>query len=673
MKHNFIGKWITDKTFADLSPVDVFGIQERGEALPEDENKNSHILFRGKLSLDKAPSSALIYISADDYYKLYINGRYVAMGPAPSYHICYNYNTLDIKDLLKAGENTLAIHTYYQGYVNRVWQSGDSRQGLIFDIEVDGKIALSSDENIKTARHTGFSALGTVGYKTQFMESYDSSSPEDKFYLENFDDSCWQNASVKENDDHIMTEQKSHGVVLEEISPIFFEKRGNTLFFDFGRVYVGYVSADAKGEKGEKITLRAGQELSEDGSVRYKMRCNCTYLEEWHLSGENDTLNQFDYKAFRYLEIESDGNAVIDNVKLISRHYPFGKTAKLSDLFDKGEDSDSARKIWELCAYSLKYGVQETIQDCMDREKGFYLGDGCYTAFAHMILTKDDSMVRKLIDDAFTSSFINKGLATCMSCSFIQKIAEYPLILAELLVWHYRYSGDREYMKSNLEKMIKVFDFYKERYEKDFLLNDLDRWCVVEWPKNYRDGYAVDITEGKVCTEAHISINAYYLRAVQCVNKLLCELGKEKYRDEKPIYDRIVEVFYDKESHMFCDGEEHRNISLVGNLFPYSFGIAPDEKFEENFIAMLREKGEDKTFLFTTFPLLFRFVREGRYDEIRRTVLNDGTWKRMLREGATSTFEGWGKDCKWNTSLFHLTMASAVIFMADVSLSDYIQ
>ena len=37
----------------------------------------------------------------------------------------------------------------------------------------------------------------------------------------------------------------------------------------------------------------------------------------------------------------------------------------------------------------------------------------------------------------------------------------------------------------------------------------------------------------------------------------------------------------------------------------------------------------------------------------------------MLREDATTTFEGWGKDTKWNTSLFHLTMSYAALFLSD--------
>ena len=49
-------------------------------------------------------------------------------------------------------------------------------------------------------------------------------------------------------------------------------------------------------------------------------------------------------------------------------------------------------------------------------------------------------------------------------------------------------------------------------------------------------------------------------------------------------------------------------------------------------------------------------------------MLDEGAWLRMLSEDATTTFEGWGKDTKWNTSLFHLTMSYAAIFLSDTDL-----
>ena len=66
--------------------------------------------------------------------------------------------------------------------------------------------------------------------------------------------------------------------------------------------------------------------------------------------------------------------------------------------------------------------------------------------------------------------------------------------------------------------------------------------------------------------------------------------------------------------------------------------------------------------------MLLGLVRNHRYDLVKEALLNDGAWKRMLREGATTTFEGWGKDTKWNTSLFHLTITYGAAFMADVDI-----
>ena len=54
---------------------------------------------------------------------------------------------------------------------------------------------------------------------------------------------------------------------------------------------------------------------------------------------------------------------------------------------------------------------------------------------------------------------------------------------------------------------------------------------------------------------------------------------------------------------------------------------------------------------------------DGDTQRLRTALLDPGAWLRMLREGAATTYEGWGRDTKWNTSLFHLTMAYALAFL----------
>ncbi len=664
--HRFIGKWISDEEFYALPARNVFHKQLEPLALPCDEHRNRHILFRKKFHLDKTAASAKIYISADDYYKLYINGRFVAQGPAPAYHTAYNYNTLDVTEFLLEGENLIAVHTLYQGLINRVWQSGDNRHGLLLDLSVDGEVKISSDESFLTAQHSAYREIGTVGYDTGFLEEYDSNASEVGFEKPDFDDSAWDRAHEVLADDHTVKAQESKMLVFENISPKMTRKNENKIFLDFGSNYVGYLAVSARGKARDTVTIRCAQELDDDGNVRFNLRANCKYEETWILGEGESSLDWFDYKSFRYAELILPEGCEIVDVHLVARHYPFELEASLKQEYASDEN---LKNIWNLCINTQKYGVQEVIQDCMEREKGFYVGDGCYTALTNAILTQDDSIVRKLIDDGFSSDFVTDSLVTCLNCSFMQEIAEYPLMLVYLVLWHYRLFSDREYLAKNYEKIVKLLESYRRDYGRAGLLSELDKWCVVEWPANFRDGYDVDLTENQVCHEAHISINSYYIEAIRTANKIAAELGLAPYRDEKPLYTAFLDAFYDKERSIFTDAKNTDHVSLIGNVTAFGLGLCPDEKCLNNIIKMIEERGISSVSLFGAHLLLMGYVRYGMSEHIGEVMLDRGAWLRMLREDATTTFEGWGKDTKWNTSLFHLTMSYGATFLADIDLS----
>ncbi len=160
--HNFEGKWITTPEFENLPKTNVFHRQldKRSEKKVSDlasKIQNRHILFRKTFQLNTSPQNAKLYFSADDHAKVYINGEFVAMGPTAGYHFNYFYHEVDVSKFLKQGKNTIAIHSYYQGYINRVWVSGDYRHGFICDIISDGKTLLKTDDTWKYAIHAAFS------------------------------------------------------------------------------------------------------------------------------------------------------------------------------------------------------------------------------------------------------------------------------------------------------------------------------------------------------------------------------------------------------------------------------------------------------------------------------------------------------------------------------------
>ena len=65
-------------------------------------------LFRKQFDLTNYSGPFVIHCSADNRYRLYVNGKFVAMGPAKSDLSNWYYETIDIGPFLKYGVNTLA-------------------------------------------------------------------------------------------------------------------------------------------------------------------------------------------------------------------------------------------------------------------------------------------------------------------------------------------------------------------------------------------------------------------------------------------------------------------------------------------------------------------------------------------------------------------------------------
>lgn len=112
-------------------------------------------------------------------------------------------------------------------------------------------------------------------------------------------------------------------------------------------------------------------------------------------------------------------------------------------------------------------------------------------------------------------------------------------------------------------------------------------------------------------------------------------------------------------------------MSLPGNVYATFGHLAPteDSSARTAFLALMKERGYSSISLFQFFPIFCWLRLTGEEALLHDLLVSPDAWRRNLREGGTRTFEGWGRDTKWNTSLFHLTIASAAVFMTDVRLS----
>lgn len=96
-----------------VKPVNLFHRMKHDTAVKDCGVKNYHVHFRKKFTC-RNKDNIKIRISADDYYKLYINGKFVCQGSASAYYTSYKYNEIDISEYIRDGNNIISVHFFLQ-------------------------------------------------------------------------------------------------------------------------------------------------------------------------------------------------------------------------------------------------------------------------------------------------------------------------------------------------------------------------------------------------------------------------------------------------------------------------------------------------------------------------------------------------------------------------------
>ncbi|HTQ28300.1 MAG TPA: alpha-L-rhamnosidase N-terminal domain-containing protein, partial [Puia sp.] len=109
--------------------------------------------LRKSFTLPDKPASFVVHVSADNRYRLYVNGRSVSTGPARSDLANWNFETVDIASFLQKGDNVVAATVWnfatYRPYAQISFQTafilqGDGAPESVINSNASWKIILDS-------------------------------------------------------------------------------------------------------------------------------------------------------------------------------------------------------------------------------------------------------------------------------------------------------------------------------------------------------------------------------------------------------------------------------------------------------------------------------------------------------------------------------------------------
>lgn len=656
--------WLCDPDFLGRRPIQTFHKQmDKAFVRAEhpEELRNRHMLVRRAFQADAAQGLWEMDITADDYYKLYVNGVFVGQGPAPSYPDRQMVNRYDLGPFLRPGKNVLAMHVYYMGQLTRAWQSGDLRQGLWFALLHGGEPVLESDSRCKAFSLRAHLPSKTFGYNTQYIEDIDGARVPEGWTGLAFDDGAWPAAIENPADDHALMRQPTPPVVTYDARPLLCEQRGEAIFCDMGHEVVGTIECTARAEGGGLVEFRMGEELNEDGSVRYLTRCNCEGRAYWRLSGRaRDEISFYDYMAFRYFELRAPENSIdLNTLRVRVRHYPMDWDACRFD-----SDSELANGMFDICKRAVMLGAQEGFLDCPSREKGQYLGDGTITAHAHLLLTGDPRLYRKMLFDFAASARICPGLMAVAPGNEMQEIADYSCQYPGQILTYYRLTGDLETVRALMGVVDALEDYFDRYCNEDGLIDHMaEKWNIVDWPQNLRDDYDFPLDQ-PIGPGVHNVINAFYYGLKRDADEMRALLGVG-LRQEAEALRRAYNRAFRMESGLYRDSLRSLHASLHANALPLYYGMPEAGDVP----AIVRHIGAKKLCcgVYMAHFVLKGLARAGAWQTFFELLFSEDehSWANMLSEGATTCFEAWGKDQKWNTSLCHPWACAPIIALIE--------
>ena len=156
--------------------------------------------FRKHISTPVKPAKFIIHVSADNRYRLFVNGQSVATGPARSDLANWNFETVDIAPYLQAGDNVLAATVWnfgaYRAYAQISYRTA-------FVVQGDGETEKTANTNAswKVMSDSGYTPhpisrdMHTYVVTTE-GEQLDAGAYPFQFETPSFDDSRWSPAAV---------------------------------------------------------------------------------------------------------------------------------------------------------------------------------------------------------------------------------------------------------------------------------------------------------------------------------------------------------------------------------------------------------------------------------------------------------------------------------------------
>jgi len=141
---------------------------------PSSNPQNSYTGFRHDFEMKSLPKAAPFHITADQSYRLWVNGQYVCRGPLRSQQSDWYYDTVELLPFLKPGKNWISVEVHNPGLSHYSYAYRD-RAGFLCSAKWDNGTTIASRlTDWLVFRNTAYNFnTGRISVQLGFQEELD--------------------------------------------------------------------------------------------------------------------------------------------------------------------------------------------------------------------------------------------------------------------------------------------------------------------------------------------------------------------------------------------------------------------------------------------------------------------------------------------------------------------
>jgi alpha-L-rhamnosidase len=608
------------------------------------DNQLHPILFK-RFDLPTNATHARLYLCGVGLYHVELNGEKVGDEYLTPYCNAYDqwiqYQTFDIREQLKTGENDVSVMLGNGWYKGRYGANGGSRDfyGDAFALIGELHITLDNGQTIVIPTDTSWQAQPSPVLASDIFdgETYDARvskqvpSP--------------QAVGVKTLalDTGLLEARRSLPVVIhEEIKPItiLHTPTGETVL-DMGQNMTGWVRFKTNAPAGTRIHLQFAELLQDGNFFRENLRtakAEYIYIAD---GTQAEVEPYFTFFGFRYVKVSGwVGELNLDDFVgcVVYSQMPIVGSVQTSN--------NKVNQLFQNALWSQKGNFLDIPTDCPQRDERLgwtgdiqvFSGTACFNMDSAAFLSKfaydlwkEQAKLGGMVPHIVPMSNLNNGGSTAWGD------------VATILPWNlYQFYGDVQILEQQFDSMCAWVDYIKAI---DDSTGGKRLWTVGEHFGDWLALDASDPADRKGGTPHEFIASAFYHYSAGIVAQAAAILGKtDSAKAYQALADAIKaaiqEEFFTPTGRLAIPTQTGYVLALFMNLVPE----AHLERVQQDFIQRIQQ---DNTHLRTGFvgtPYLCRVLSNiGANDLAYTLLLNEDfpSWLYAINAGATTIWERW--------------------------------